>query len=206
MNNSQHLQPDNHISYQPLNTLASGRGVISCLLLLGAISLISCGALSSLSDTTMPAPPAMSTTPTPTITPVTLPPATDTPSNQTSLRDSVDLNTVNPEPQLGEITFALGATADRQPIEAGMLFTYGITEVHAIFTYTHMSPAYTWERVWYINDQEIARSPAQWSGPEDGRFDYFINNGDKPLPAGDWVLELYVENKLRALGVFIIQE
>ena len=204
MKNSQHIQPDNHVSF--LNTPATGWRVISCLLLLGAILLISCGALSSLGGTPTPAPQIVTTAPASTLTPVSLPTAADTPVNQAGLGDSVDLSAVKPEPQLGEITFALGATPDRQPIEPGMLFTYGITEVHAIFTYTHMSTAYAWERVWYINDQEISRSPAQWTGPEDGVFDYFINNGDKSLPAGDWILELYVEKKLRALGVFIIQE
>jgi hypothetical protein len=210
MNNSQHLQPDPHVSYLSFNPLATGRRAISCLLLLGAILLISCGAISSLNNTTnnttTPATPAVSTAPAPTIAPITLPSATNTPVNQSGLGDSVDLSAIKPDPQLGKITFALGATTDRQPLEPGMLFTYGITEVHAIFTHTHMSTAYTWERVWYINDQEISRSPAQWTGPADGVFDYFINNGGKPLPAGDWVLELYVEKKLRALGVFIIQE
>ncbi|MCB0197039.1 MAG: PD40 domain-containing protein, partial [Anaerolineae bacterium] len=36
--------------------------------------------------------------------------------------------------------------------------------------------------------------------------DYFIDNGGAPLPAGDWQLELYVEDKLQALGIFVIED
>jgi Tol biopolymer transport system component len=87
-----------------------------------------------------------------------------------------------------------------------LFFAKGITEMHAVFEYSGMSPDYTWERVWYLNDKEIARVSESWSGPEAGVFDYFVDNRGRALPAGDWVLELYVEGKLQALGVFIIEE
>jgi hypothetical protein len=110
------------------------------------------------------------------------------------------------EPEIGELTFALGATETYEPIEANLLFASGITKIHAIFTYNNMQPGYTWERVWYLNDKEIARNKGLWSGPTTGVFDYFIDNGGRPLPAGDWILELYVEGQLRSLGVFVIEE
>ncbi|MCB0181213.1 MAG: PD40 domain-containing protein [Anaerolineae bacterium] len=109
------------------------------------------------------------------------------------------------EPEIGEITFALDATETFQPVEANILFTKGITEIHAIFDYQHMSPHSTWERVWYLNDKEIARISEPWASAESGAFDYFIDNGGAPLPAGDWLLELYVEDELQALGVFVIE-
>lgn len=109
------------------------------------------------------------------------------------------------EPEFGEITFAPGVTAEYQAIDPGFVFTQGITEIHALFEYQNMSPDYTWERVWYLNDREVARNSGQWTEPERGVFDYYIDNGGDPLPAGDWILELYVEGKLRSLGVFIIE-
>lgn len=109
------------------------------------------------------------------------------------------------EPDFGEITFALGVTDGNEPIDPGFLFTEGITEIHAIFEYQDMLPAYTWERVWYLNDREVSRSSGDWTESESGVFDYYIDNGGKPLPAGDWILELYVDGKLRSLGVFIIE-
>jgi hypothetical protein len=68
-----------------------------------------------------------------------------------------------------------------------------------------MSPAYTWERVWRLNDKEVARKADLWTGPESGVFDYYIDNSGRPLPPGDWILEIYVEGKLLSLGVFVIE-
>ena len=110
------------------------------------------------------------------------------------------------EPDIGEITFALDATEAREPVDPALLFTTGITQVHAIFDYSGMSTTYTWDRVWYLNDTEVSKSSSLWSGPESGVFDYFIDNGGKPLPSGDWILEIYVEGKLQSLGVFIIED
>jgi hypothetical protein len=119
--------------------------------------------------------------------------------------DSGDLQPISVGPEVGEITFALGATEEYEPISPSIFFTKGITQVHAIFAYSGMSSKYTWERVWYLNDQEVARGLDLWSGSDAGVFDYFIDNGGEPLPAGDWVLELYVEGKLTSMGVFIIE-
>ncbi len=132
-----------------------------------------------------------------------------TEATQTSLGDSIspggDNLSVASQPEIGEITFALDVSEAYEPIGPGFLFTKGITEVHAIFDYSGMSTEYTWERVWYLNDKEISRTASAWTGPESGVFDYFIDNGGKPLPAGDWILELYVEGELHSLGVFIVE-
>ncbi len=116
-----------------------------------------------------------------------------------------------PEPKLGSITFALGATDTYEPVSPALSFQEGITEVHAIFEYRGMSTDYTWERVWYLDGDEILRSPQTgapreaWSGAEAGVFDYFINNGGEPLPSGEWVLEIYVEGERLATGSFTIE-
>jgi hypothetical protein len=44
-----------------------------------------------------------------------------------------------------------------------------------------------------------------WTGPDRGVFDYFIDNGGRPLPAGDWILEIRVEGKLLSLGAFVVE-
>jgi len=147
-------------------------------------------------------------TPSPTDTPT---PQATTTSNQDSIEDSgasqpSDSTETEGSPEIGEITFALGATADYEPIEPNLFFTTGITEVHAIFDYSGMSPDYTWERVWTLNDNEVARIAEAWAGPEAGVFDDYINNSGRPLPAGDWLLEIYVEGELRSVGVFIIED
>lgn len=150
--------------------------------------------------------PIPTTVPTPAAEPDAISPPPVTNDESTDTEAAENTAEVRPEPEIGQIVFALGATPAYEPVEAGLLFTKGITEVHAIFEYSGMSPDYTWERVWYLNDKVIARISEPWSGPEAGKFDYFIDNRGNALPAGDWVLELYVERELKALGVFVITD
>lgn len=198
---------------RPIQLTKIGKIVIRpivCYLLLGGLLLAGCGQAAS--DQ-----PAVTGAPAPeTVVPSEQPAdaepdSVSAPANSTG--DSISIGDVDPsendssreEPEFGEITFAPGVTEAYQPIDPGFLFTQGITEIHALFEYRNMSPDYTWERVWYLNDREVARSSGRWTEPERGIFDYYIDNGGEPLPAGDWILELYVEGKLRSLGVFIIE-
>lgn len=108
-------------------------------------------------------------------------------------------------PEIGSITFALGATDDYEPIDPGTSFEGDVSEIHAIFDYSGFSPELTWERVWFLDDNEMLRGEELWSGGDEGVFDYFINNaGGEPLAAGEWTLELYVEGELLADGSFTI--
>lgn len=129
-----------------------------------------------------------------------------TPSSETPTSDQADILPEDTQPEIDDITFALGATPDSyEPVDPGISFTEGITEVHAIFDYRGMSSDYTWERVWYLDGDEILRTPAQWTGDEAGRFNYFIDAGGETLFPGQWVLELYVEGDLLATGSFTIE-
>lgn len=110
------------------------------------------------------------------------------------------------EPEFGSITFALNATADYEPIDPGLTFQEGITEVHAIFEYSGMSKDYTWERVWYLDSQEVLRNAEKWTGDETGVFDYFIDAGNNPLFPGEWTLELYVQDQLLQTSSFTIEK
>ena len=123
-----------------------------------------------------------------------------------SLSSQGDTVSPPPNPAFGEIVFALDVTDSYQPIEPSFIFTEGITQVHAVFEYSGMSEDNVWERVWYLNEQEISRSASPWPNPGRGIFDYSIDNEGKPLPSGDWILELYVDGELSSLGVFVIEE
>ena len=154
-------------------------------------------------------------TPTPSPEPVEEPTDTPTPASADAVDPDADSDVADEEdsdaapvvtdPAIGAITFALGATEAYEPIDPGTSFDGEITEIHAIFEYEGFSPDFTWERVWFLDDEEMLRSAEPWSGADAGIFDYFINAGGEALSPGEWVLELYVEDELMASGSFTIE-
>ncbi len=109
-------------------------------------------------------------------------------------------------PTIEKMTFASGATADNEPVDPGVTFETGITEIHVIFDYRNMSGDYTWERAWYLDGEEILRGSTPWTEAEQGRLDYTLDAGGDPLPAGAWLLEISVEDTLVATGTFTVTE
>jgi Tol biopolymer transport system component len=130
--------------------------------------------------------------------------ANDTATSEPESTVTVTPTTVS-QPEFGSITFALGATEDYKPINPGLTFQEGITEVHAIFDYSGMSKEDTWERVWYLDGKEVLRNSQSWNGETAGVFDYFIDAGNDPLFPGKWVLEFYVQETLLKTGTFTIE-
>ena len=131
-------------------------------------------------------------------------------NNQTVKEDGVTPDqtfrpTATKAPQLGQITFALKTTENGDPIEPDYVFDAGVTQVHAIFEYNNMLPDYTWTQVLYYNGDELLSTSQPWTEAETGLFDYLIDAGGQPLSAGEWALELYVEDELLAGGSFIIE-
>lgn len=69
-----------------------------------------------------------------------------------------------------------------------------------------MSREDTWERVWYLNDREVLRTPPKvWDNEAEGIFDNPLTNRGEPIPAGVWRLELYVNGQLIQSGSFTIE-
>lgn len=135
-----------------------------------------------------------------------LPTATPASATETAPADTPTTAVqVSSQPEIGPITFALDATADFEPVDPATVFDEGLTEIHAIFDYNGMSKEHTWERVWYLDGEELLRNSAAWTDPEMGRFDYFLDAGGDPLPAGEWQLEIYVQGELVGSGKFSIK-
>lgn len=169
----------------PLLVGGGGCLLLVCLLVLaGGAFLVGSGKLTDLTA---------GATPTPT---ATLPPtATRTPAP-----------TATPaEPAIGTMTFALGATDDLQPVDAAQTFKPGVTKIHALFDYKNFSRNDTWERVWLLDGTEMLRSSETWTGDAGGTFDYFLDAGGQPLPAGEWTLEIYLNGDLLASDSFAIK-
>ena len=108
-------------------------------------------------------------------------------------------------PEIGPITFALETSESGEPIEPGFSFAVGITQIHAVFEYTNLAPDYTWTQVWYHNGNEVLSTSQPWLEDETGVYDYLIEAGGAPLPAGQWALEFYIDDELLAAGSFAIE-
>jgi Tol biopolymer transport system component len=119
--------------------------------------------------------------------------------------ETTDTPPVSDEPQITSLIFAQEVTEDYEPVNATTSFEEGITEIHALFDYSGILEDYTWERVWYLDGEEILRNAATWTDEEAGRFDYYLDAGGEPLPPGEWELEIYVEDELLASGAFTIE-
>jgi len=156
-------------------------------------------------DTPTPEPPTPTMTFTPTLEAEDTETASESATGEAESTAGTGTPTVGGEPEIGEITFALGATDEYEPVDPGETFEEGIIEIHAIFDYSGMSPGITWERVWYLDGEEILRNSAEWTDPIEGRFDYFLDAGGAPLPVGEWALEIYVEDELLAESTFAIE-
>ena len=158
-------------------------------------------------EETVPVTEEATATTVPTLEPTPVIEPTTEPTEEATAEPGIEPSpTPRPDPELSEITFALDATETYEPIDPATEFEGEVTEVHAIFEYTGLSPDYTWERVWFLDGQEVLRSKEAWTGADAGVFDYFINAGGEPLSPGEWTLELYVEDELLTTGSFVILE
>jgi hypothetical protein len=102
--------------------------------------------------------------------------------------------------ELGPITFAADVTGRRQPINASEVFSDTANRVYATFPYSGMRNGLAWTQIWYFNDAEFSRGKAVWQWGSDDRSFVFI----KPVGAGDYRLELYVNDDLVASGEFTV--
>ena len=155
-----------------------------------------------------------SAAPTPTASPSTEEPVTPRPS-ATQKTDSIQVPTSSPKatatseaetrPFIGPIVFARGATEDGKPVEPGDAFTGEITEIHAVFTYKGMVDGTPWERGWQLAGNRVGSGSGVWEKGSSGVYHLSLNNGGRPLDAGNWELEIYVDGEMLRSDQFVIK-
>ena len=107
-------------------------------------------------------------------------------------------------PQMSPPQFALKLSPQGEPLEPGFAFAPGVSQLHAVFDYTNLSPNQMWTQVWYHNGDEVSQSSQPWLAGEAGVYDYLIEAGGSPLPSGQWALEFYIDDQLLSAGSFTI--
>ena len=111
-------------------------------------------------------------------------------------------------PAFGDITIALGAQPDGQPIltAAENRFDWNTKVIYAIFEYVGMSEGLEWTVVWTRNDKEVAREERFWdveAGPTQGtRWVAYYNPDGRAIPGGNYTVTLYIENVAQRTAEF----
>ena len=142
--------------------------------------------------------PTLAVTPTLSPTPSAQPTATPTGSGSASPSPTpVPLPT---DARLGPLTFSTELDADANPLNPSRVFSNTVARVYAVFPFEGMRKGLLWTRVWYFNGQEFARDEEFWPWGARARSYVFI----KPVGAGEYRLDLLVNNQLLASGKFTV--
>ncbi|MEJ2555699.1 MAG: hypothetical protein P8186_05630 [Anaerolineae bacterium] len=142
--------------------------------------------------TATPMPPSPTSTRAPSSTPTPVPPS------------PTAAGTLVPAPasaQMGPIAFATQITNRRDPISPTTVFSDTIDRVYAAFPYSGMQKGVNWTQVWYFNGIEFVRGQETWEWGGTDRSYVFT----QLVGAGDYRLELYVNDELLASGEFTVQ-
>lgn len=108
-------------------------------------------------------------------------------------------------PTIGPITFAPEISPQGEPVQPTVTFEAGITQTRALFEYANLSPDHFWTQIWYYNGDEVFSTSQPWLANEAGQYDYLIEAGGEPLPAGEWTLEFYINGQFMTDGSFSVE-
>jgi hypothetical protein len=141
--------------------------------------------------TSTPVPPTLTPSLVPSATPTLVPPS-PTPAG-TPVPAPVSV-------QMGPISFATQVTDRREPTNPTTIFSNTVSQVYATFPYNGMRNGLNWTQIWYFNGVEFSRDEDNWEWGSTDRSYVFA----KPVGAGDYRLELYVNDDLVASGEFTV--
>lgn len=145
-----------------------------------------------LSATSTPVPPTLTLTLAPSAT-ATRVPASPTPAGSPVAAPA--------GVQIGPIDFARQVTSRREAISPTTVFSDTVSRVYAVFPYDGMRDGLTWTHVWYFNGVEFNRGEETWRWGSADRSYVFT----RLVGAGNYRLELYINDDLLASGNFTVQ-
>lgn len=131
----------------------------------------------------------------PTKTPTLVPTATATPTETPT--------PTQPLPVFELVAFATDV-ADDEPVNPGMVFPAGTTQVYAVFEFSGMKDGTTYDAYWYLDGQEELHKSWEWNLGADGTSWVNIFNDDGLTP-GNYELKIFVGHHLLLSGKFVIQ-
>lgn len=106
-------------------------------------------------------------------------------------------------PAFGPITMAEDAAENAFPIGAAKEFVYGLSRVVGVFPYSNMTGDMTYTAEWLRDGQTLVRKDYPWEDSANGMHFTSLAD-DKPLPAGKYTLNLYLQDELVRTTTFKI--
>ncbi|MFN3980982.1 MAG: S1C family serine protease [Caldilinea sp.] len=106
------------------------------------------------------------------------------------------------EATFGPITFATDVTKDNQPINAGNTFV-DVGTIYAVFTVQNMSNGTPWRTRWLFEGEQVLSENDVWDAGNVRSTWVSLSHPDG-LPAGQFMLELYIGDHLAQRGSFTI--
>jgi putative serine protease PepD len=111
-----------------------------------------------------------------------------------------------PKPKIGEvfisnIIFARDVTEDGELVDIIDEFPAGITKLVFAFEYAGMESGTAWLDTWYVDgelDERLSGARPPWNLEESGIAWATLEFDDPPLPSGEYLLEVSVEDELVA--------
>jgi hypothetical protein len=106
------------------------------------------------------------------------------------------------EASYGPFTFAAGSIDTSQPVEPGTSFPQSITQIVAIYQF-NLPRNSTWKDQWYLNGKPFVEHSGTWDSQPEGYSNSWLWDAGG-LPAGNWELRSYANDKLVQQGSFEI--
>jgi hypothetical protein len=109
-------------------------------------------------------------------------------------------------PRLYDVFFSSEITDDEQPLAVATEFAPGTASVYGFASYEGMVDGAQCESVWYLDGEEVARTPFVWSAGGNGgplMIAYIQKEGGLPSGAYDW--EVYADGSLAVTASFPVR-
>lgn len=107
-------------------------------------------------------------------------------------------------PAFGPITIASDVSDNNFPIGITSVFPAGTQAVYAVFPYANMSAGMDYTVEWVVNDLTVSREDNAWESQTNGMY-YCSLYDDEPLPEGDYILLLYINQEVQQYAKFTVQ-
>ncbi|MFO7630973.1 MAG: trypsin-like peptidase domain-containing protein, partial [Caldilinea sp.] len=104
----------------------------------------------------------------------------------------------------GPITFATDVGDDTRPINAGNTFL-DVDTIYAIFAAENIAQGTPWRTRWLFEGEEVLSEQDVWDA-DDVRSTWVSLTHPDGLPAGQFTLELYIDDRLAQRGSFTVSE